>query len=326
LAHYQRALEAAERDGHKVQMAMAHANLGIQSYLGGRLAPAREHLERALALFGESAGEQRLVNTYRHLGRLSLVEGDLARAHQCIETGLALAAEGQERWGADCLDVLGTLASLRGDWDTAEASFARALQVHRASGFLAGAVESLVGLGLVDQHRGLWAQALARFREAAGIAGAMEPGPTTALAGRHLGRLLLLTGRLDEARRVLRAVLDHDEAVRQTLEYGPTLLVAAELRAAGGDHAGALDLAGGALAAGGTAEHLVQAHLVLASLTRAAGDLAAAGVHGEEARALAERMGAPRLLSLAQHAGETVATEAGDDQGVATRAPGWLAS
>ena len=86
----------------------------------------------------------------------------------------------------------------------------------------------------------------------------------------------------------------------------------AELRLDGGDPAGALPYAERSLASGASVEQLLEARVMLARLALALGQPAEASAHAAEAVAQAERLGSPRLLSLAHLAAGRAAAAAGD--------------
>src|SRR5262249_26244630 len=101
LDEYRAALIAAEEASDKVRIAIATANLGVESFLGGRFGEVRDYLVRTVTLYDETAGELRTVNAHQHLGRLCLFEGDFAAAGEYAERALQLAERGHERWAAD---------------------------------------------------------------------------------------------------------------------------------------------------------------------------------------------------------------------------------
>jgi tetratricopeptide (TPR) repeat protein len=305
IEHFQRNLEAAERVDDKVLMAIAHENLGLQYYRGGRFDAARAHLDRALALFRDSAAGHRAVMSLQALGRLWLAEGDMERAREQAELGLTLAEEAQDRFAGDCYDLLGATHALRAEWEAAEAGYQKALQIRERVGHVAGQADALVGLGLVQQRRGAWPSALESYSRAVEIASAMDPGPHLLAARRHLARLLWLMGETTAAGEELGRALALAEGI--SFEYAPTLLVLAEFRCGLDNLPEAISYAERALAAGMTAELTVEGHVLLATLHQMAERPGAASPNVAEALRLAERVGAPRLIGLAHLAAGRVA-------------------
>src|SRR5215469_1992314 len=66
LSQREQTLAAALQTGDRISIAIARENLGFQFYLGGQFPPAREHLERALEIYRETASELRAVNARQH--------------------------------------------------------------------------------------------------------------------------------------------------------------------------------------------------------------------------------------------------------------------
>ncbi len=299
LEQYTLALAAAEHTGDKIQLAIAHDNLGFQHYLGGRFAAAREHLDRALALFRLAAGDLRAVNTFQHLCRLWVAEGELNRARGQVEMALQLEVEGRERWAADGYHLVGVITALRAEWDAAEASFEQALGIRQQVGDTAGIVESTVGLGLVHQHVGRWSRAAEAFTGAVRIAATMDPGPQTVVAHRQLGHLRLLTGDHAGAAAELDVALALAEQMTETLEYATTLVAVAGACLDAGDLPRALRLSERSVRCARTVEQEIEAHILLTLLDLATQRQEPATAHAAEAVAQAEHLGSPRLLSLA---------------------------
>jgi hypothetical protein len=88
----------------------------------------------------------------------------------------------------------------------------------------------------------------------------------------------------------------------ETLEFSPTLLAAAELRWKTGDLNDALDMAERALAAARTAEASAECHLLLSAINTELERISAAESHSCATLELGLKLGAPRLIGLAQMA------------------------
>jgi DNA-binding SARP family transcriptional activator len=299
LDQYQLVLEAAAAGGDKVQLATTHENLGYQHYLGGRLTAAREHLGAALALYHDSASDLRAVNARQHLCRVLVAEGDLDGAAREVAEALELEIAGQERWAADAHHILGTIMTLRADWDGALSSFERAISIRRQVGDKANLVESLAARGSVHQHLASWDRAFASFTEAVSIAQTIDPAPPVVHALRHLGRFHLVRSEHTRAQVPIESALRIAEAISQTLEYSPTLLAMAQLSASRDDLAGALRYAQQSLESASTAEQLAEVHIELSHLKLADGDPDSAVASAASATTYAERFRSPRLLGLA---------------------------
>ncbi len=299
LEHKYLAVEAAERAGDKMQVAIAHENLALQNYLGGRFAAAHDEVDRALAIFRESASELRAVHSLQHLCRVWVAEGELDRPREQVTLALELEVAGQERWAADSHQILADIAILRGEWQTARAHAEEALGVRRRVGDMAGIVESLVALGKVDESVGRWQPALARYEAAGAVAKQMDPGPPLVDARRHLGHLLLAMGERARARAEIDAALALAELIPEVLDFAPALLAAAELELQR-DPALALALAEHSLARARPVEHVLNAHLVLSDVYRTLDQRQLAGDHATIALEQASYLRAPRLIALAE--------------------------
>ena len=312
LEHYELALAAAERADHKVLIAIGHENLGIQNYLAGRFEAAHAHLDRALTLYHDAAGDARAVNTHQYLGRLWLAEGDLRRARAEAELACALATEAQDRWAADSWDVLGAVQMLESEWGAAATSFEQAHRGRAQAGYAEGAVQSLVGLGLVSQRRGDWSHARDTYERAVEVASAMDPGPQAVAARRHLGRLLLRLGDEASAAEQIKLAAALARTMPQTLEYGPTFLALAELRWRTGDTTSAQNYAERSLTTGRTVDSVLETNTMLVLFRLSAGRSGEARRHADAALGLAERVGAPYLLGRAHLAAGLVRAADGD--------------
>ncbi|MBV9359444.1 MAG: AAA family ATPase [Chloroflexi bacterium] len=299
LEHEQLAVEAAERAGDKMQLAIAHENLALQNYLGGRFAAAHREVERALAIFRESASELRAVHSLQHLCRVWVAEGELDRPREQVALALELEVAGQERWAADSHQILADIGMLRAEWSVAREHAQQALSVRRRVGDMAGIVESLVALGQVDEWTGHWQGALATYEEAVVAAEQMDPGPPLVDARRHFGRLLLAMGELPRARSQIESALALAEQIPEVLDFAPAVLVAAELELTV-DARRARALAERALAHARPVEHVLNAHLVLSEIYRVLDGRQLASDHATLALEQASYLRAPRLLARAQ--------------------------
>jgi DNA-binding SARP family transcriptional activator len=293
------AAAASERAGQKVSLAISLTNLGFQSYLGGRFSAALDHLTHAVALYRDSANELRTVNARQHLCRVWVARGELDVARQQVVHAVELEIAGQERWVADGYHILGEIETLSADWDAAAAQFDQALSIRTHVGDMAGIVESTVARALVDQYAGRWSRAGEGLATAVKIADEIDPAPPGVLAHRQFGRLLLLLGDRPRAGIELERAHVLAETMQQTLEYSPTLLAMAELCAYDADHDRALHFAEAALESARPVEQIVYAHTRLASLHAVLGHSVAAAAQASTAVEHTERIGAPRLLSLA---------------------------
>ena len=166
LQQYELVLAHNELGGDQLNIASAHANLGLESYRGGRFAAAQAHLERAVALYRESFSDLRAVLALQGLGLVHLALGNLGRAQEYADLAGGLASEAHDRWLAECLELTGALQTLRTEWDAAEASLKRGLEIGQLAGNGAATIDVFVRLGHVHEYRGAHAEALGLYRQA----------------------------------------------------------------------------------------------------------------------------------------------------------------
>jgi tetratricopeptide (TPR) repeat protein len=297
---YEQAQAAAIRAGDKNMMAIAEDNLGIQNYRAARFAAARLHLDRAVELYRQMAHEIRAVNSIQTLGRILLAEGDLDGAAEQAEIARSATMRGQDRWLADCLDLIGGIQIMRGEWTAAARGFEQALEVRERVGHLAGIVKSLLGMGLAAEHGGEPARAEQLYRRAVSTAELMDPGPQRLAAYRRLGRLLLRQGNPESSVSLASALALADE-IPESIEVAPTLVAAGEAQLADRP-AEALVLLDRGLAARPTADVAIEAHALAAQAAMALGRSADGRRHAQTSVRLAQRMGSPWLIALAERA------------------------
>jgi tetratricopeptide (TPR) repeat protein len=298
LAHKQLAVLAAEQAGDKIELAIAYENRALQNYLGGRLGEAHADVDRALAIFRESASELRAINAIQHQCRIWVAQGELDRAREQASLAVELAIAGEERWAADCNQLLAVVAVLRAEWDPARRHVEQALAIRERVGDMAGIVESLVSLGSIEQNVGHWTTAHSVYEKAVATANRMDPGPLLVRARRHLGRLRLLAGDYRKATLEIEAAFQVAQQMTESLEYAPTLLAMAELRLQIAEPQQALALASRALDCAIPVEDAQQAHLVAAQVHLRLNNFQLAREHANAAVEGGERLRAPRLLSL----------------------------
>ncbi|SOC57180.1 ATP-binding protein [Ornithinimicrobium cerasi] len=239
----ERSAEAFEDAGDDEGLALVSGQLGVVLMLGGRMAEARRHLERALAVFTASGHLLRQGTILGNITSIALDTGSL-------DEGLALARRSLEL-GETVDDVEGVVSSLlrlgeverlTGSPGEARAHLVRAVDLGRQHGlhyFVAHALCSLSALAL-DQDDP--AQALGSAREARVAAELSEVPVALAQSAAALGLAALAVG---DAPVAVAALADAGERTRalglrlETVE-AQAMLAEAQLLAGRPDLAGSL--------------------------------------------------------------------------------------
>ena len=175
------------------------------------------------------------MNALRLIGLVMLAGGHVGGASEHAQRALAIVLEGQDRWEAECRDLLGAIRRVTASWEDAAASYGRALGIRERVSHADGMVESLAGMATVEELRGAWSVAEQHARMALDVSREMDPCADQARPLRVLGRILLRRGDLEEAARYLDEALGVCERVLPTIEAAPTLLAVAELKLHTGD-------------------------------------------------------------------------------------------
>ncbi|MBV9596694.1 MAG: tetratricopeptide repeat protein [Chloroflexi bacterium] len=307
LHHSQRLLAFAEESQDKSEVAMAEVNLGLEYHLAGAFGDAQLHLNRARALYQESANDVWLSNASQLSARVLLGRGDRRGARDQAEAALALVHEQQDRWVAESQDILGNLDLLAAEHSAAMSRFREALAIRRRIGHVSGIIDSLIGLGRVYERIGEWQGAERQYLEALEVGGGVETSPSVVAAWRHLGRLRCRTGEFSKAGPLLEHALQLARGISETIEYAPTLLAMSELEEGLGHLESAIEYVDQALQLGGTVEFRIEANAAAARLLRGFArrrdDALAAA---RSALELAEQFGAPFLEGIAHLAAARV--------------------
>jgi len=291
------AARASEEIGDKFQIATCQENLGLVAQAGGQFAAARDHLGRAVELFVESSNELRAANSVQTLCRVWVAQGECARARTRLEQVVPLEVAGSERWAADGYCILGTIQSLAGEWIDAASNFETAIRMRLGAGHRAGAAEATVGLGLVYQETGRWGDAGETFESAVSITSQMDASPPQVLAQRQKGLLDLAASNFEAATVAIEDAYELARKMPESLEFAPSLLAMARLRAHQGDRATAIQVGLEALANARPVQQLLEANAFVGTLYLECGQLDLARKHADEAVSQALQLGSPWLLS-----------------------------
>ena len=116
--------------------------------------------------------------------------------------------------------TLGNLAYLRGDYDTAEASYRQALDIFEHLGDQTGMATSYHQLGMLAQDRGDYDTAEQRYHQALTITERLGDQTGMATTYHQLGMLAHDRGDYDTAEQRYHQALDHQRAARRPDRHG----------------------------------------------------------------------------------------------------------
>jgi tetratricopeptide (TPR) repeat protein len=148
------------------------------------------------------------------LGTLAQLRGDYDSAERSHRHVLEIFTRlGDQKNMAASYHQLGRLAELRGDYDAAEPLYRRALDILERIGDQAGMSASYRQLGILAQHRGDYDTAEPLYRRALDIKEQIGDQPGTASSYHQLGMLAQDRGDYDTAEPLYRRALDISERI-----------------------------------------------------------------------------------------------------------------
>lgn len=216
-ASYARAIELCRSLGDDSQLFPATLGLWQFSMVRGRLALSID-LGRTLLSQAEAAGDRTsIMFAHRALGTSSLLVGDLVAGCDHTTRGLALYDPAEHgalwtRFGHDPGVAHGLYRAwslvLLGHLDQAEAAAYGALDLARAHKHPTGIAFALTYLGIVENHRGDYASALAHADEARRLSADHSMALWAAMSLIQRGWALIGLGDLERGREVLRQGVD----------------------------------------------------------------------------------------------------------------------
>ena len=222
--------------------------------------------------------------------------GNLDEAEQLFNEAAILAEQGEERRLIGMVQQnLGVLASIRGAWDAALASYRLSLAAFDAEKDAVAASWVLNNMGKLHGDRGETALAEQCFARAIGIAQERGDLLVESVVEQNRAELLLLQRRLDEAAAACCRSLALAQARGDRLRIAETLKLQAKLERERGEYGAAI----ATLEAARRATHPTEDSLLLAEILceigevwRRRGERVMAGAMWSEALAAFERLGA----------------------------------
>jgi tetratricopeptide (TPR) repeat protein len=239
---YRRAAAVLKLTGvSNAERAMAQSNLGMVSWLVGRLSEAEASCLKAVEIAGESGDEAGLSTAQHRLGLVNFSQTRLVEAEAAFRQALSLRQELNWEWAqGHSLVNLCKVAVERGDFDQAAAHFDSA---HR----LFEKINSRGGLMVVYNNRGRMLLYRRQPTEALGwltkaLPLALKTGRNAYLVSeiyRLIAEVSLQQGKLDRAKAAAKDALKLVEAVGNQEYVAAAQSTLAQIYAAQGDSAAA---------------------------------------------------------------------------------------
>jgi predicted ATPase len=229
-----------------------YADRGWMFIRFGRLAEAREAVERSLQILGDEEQQRGLAgDSFAALAILALTEGRYEEAQRLGEGTIARArASGSNSALVLGSYILGNARYAAGDLDGAEMHTREGIRVSSLSGEQWFSAYLQADLGRIERARGRLDEAEARFHEAYRLREEFDDSQGKALALNHLGWLALDRGEvaqagefLAEAQRLYQSVADRGGAATALAGLGAVACMRGDRRLAAERFADALEAA-----------------------------------------------------------------------------------
>ena len=266
---FEEMLTLSREIGDRQQEATALGNIGKLFYDQGKLLEATQPIANSRAIYQELGNRQMQAAQLRTLADVLADQLDLAQAEVHYQEALELAtAIGDQSRIADVNLALGELLAIRGDLAAAEAHYKQALTLFQQLGDEVRATDVQFDLAKLQIEQGRLFQAEASAQQA--LKGS-QAASTTAEAEALLAQIDLAQRELPKAR----SAIERAERLAMSVQEPRTRvlvgLAAAQVRAAGGDAAGAIARLGKILGEA-TGVSALEVRLALGELESAHGD------------------------------------------------------
>ena len=313
-------IEDGARDGAQVALlGSLLARQGAFRLLTGRYGPAKELIERGLALCRTAGDEAETAFALNQLGNLAYASGDLPAARGRYEESLALRRGLPDRWNtASSLYNLGSLLGYFGQYEQARRLCEESLAMRRVLNDRVGLAFVLGDLGSIALHQGDLVEAKRFFVEALAIRRELADDivvPHSYSRG-DLSDVAYEAGDYDEADKLVTESLNSLRRVGNIWNTPFALGRLALIRCAQGNYAEAKNLLDEGLSlVGERPESLATTNLLnkLGGLLVCMGEFAEAERCHERALALARECNHPPEMAAASAGIARVAFARGDD-------------
>ncbi len=171
--HFTLSLKACERMGNPIRTAIARSNIGEVLLAQGRLDEAIDHFQKVVAIYREVGNPVGVAGSVLlNLSRAYLLQGQAKTAADCLEEGTRLVRKaGEQRLVLEALLRRAELDLENGQVESAALVAGRALEGAQGTGMTLMEARALRILGCVALARGNSAEAEARLRQSAALAG-----------------------------------------------------------------------------------------------------------------------------------------------------------
>lgn len=171
------------------------AHHGAMCQLAGSQENAIEAFEELRGIAYKLDLKQRAALAHAHIGQANRHLGQLAPALRHLDAAMALYETCDDRLGtAFCMDEMGTIHWMRGNYGAAEHVFQDALDIHRQSGEEGAVARSLNGLAVIFRDSQRFDQAAHAFEQSLALRRAIEDHLGLAYTLLHLGGVEGLRG------------------------------------------------------------------------------------------------------------------------------------
>jgi tetratricopeptide (TPR) repeat protein len=231
---YERALALAEEIGNESIQSSAMSSLASILRMQGKLRESVEMDEKALRLARASGDLEGISRRLNNLGLTLRLQGDLSGALGYFQEALDAARSLNDQRGvAQRLTHMAAILRMQGQLDEAQGKLEQALAVHETITDPGGHAFTLRSQGLLFLARGELVEARRALEKAQAVGEQTEPAEEL-LTRRALAALALAEGKLDQAERLVRGVIEERTALEHRGEAldGWLLLARIELRRA----------------------------------------------------------------------------------------------
>ncbi|CAH3117290.1 unnamed protein product, partial [Porites lobata] len=185
-----KALEKAEKIGHRETEAKCYLNLGHIFASLSEYVKAKEHSEKGLAIAEKIGDRETEAKCYVNLGLIFKHLGEYVKAKEHSEKGLAIAEKiGDRETEATCYGTLGTIFNDLGEYVKAKEHYEKGLAIAEKIGDRETEAKCYINLGLIFKHLGEYVKAKEHSEKGLAIAEKIGDRETEAKCSVNLGHI-----------------------------------------------------------------------------------------------------------------------------------------